>query len=80
MGPFDITPADVKGLDDLQLRNLLRLLLEAEAKKHGIPLSAIRLSGDQNAGDGGEDARVEWEGAPERTDWFPKRLISPNYS
>lgn len=76
MGPFDVTFDDIQRLNDDQLRNVLRLLLEAEAKQHSIPLSAIRLGGDQNAADGGVDARVEWEGGPEHTEWFPKRLTN----
>ena len=72
MGPFDITSDDIKRLDDDQLRLVLNFLLEAEANKHGIPLSAIRLGGDQNAADGGADARVEDSGAADGTDWLPK--------
>ena len=32
MSPFEITPEDITGLDDNQLRRVLNLLLEAEAK------------------------------------------------
>lgn len=74
MGPFEVTPDDIQRLNDDQLREVLRFLIEAESKKHGIPMSAIRLGGHQNAGDSGVDARVEWVGEPEHTEWFPKRL------
>jgi hypothetical protein len=74
MGPFDVTPEDIQKLDDGQLRNALRLLIESEANQHRIPLSAIHLGGNQNAKDGGVDARVEWVDQSERTNWFPKRL------
>jgi hypothetical protein len=72
VGPFDITSEDIKRLDDSQLRNVLRLLLESEAKQHGIPLSGIHTGGHQNATDGGTDARIEWEGEPALTEWIPR--------
>jgi len=74
VGPFDVISQEVQRLDDIQLRNVLQSLLEAEARQHGIPLSAIRVGGNQSAADGGVDARIEWEGDPEHTDWLPRRL------
>ena len=75
MGPFDVTPKDIGLLNDDQLRDLLRQLVEAEVRQHGIPRSGIRLGGDQNARDCGIDARVEWTGDPLKTEWFPRRLV-----
>src|SRR5262245_22063408 len=74
MGPFDITSDDIKQLDDNQLREVLRLVVECEAKDHGIRLSSVRIGGHQNAADGGEDAHVAWTGGPDRTEWLPRRL------
>lgn len=74
VGPFAITSSDIENLRDGQLRDVLRLFLEAEAIQYGIPLSSIRLGGDQNAADNGVDARVEWDGGSERTEWLPRRL------
>ncbi len=76
MGPFDVSSADIKSLDDDQLRKVLRLLLEAEVALYGVPLSSIRLGGDQNASDGGVDALVDWENEPARTDWLPRQLTT----
>ncbi len=47
--PFDVTADDVQRLNDDQLREVLRLLLEAEARQRGIPQAAIFIGGDQNA-------------------------------
>jgi len=54
-----VTPDEVQLLNDDQLRDLLRLLLEAEARQQGIPLSYIFVGGDQNAANGGVDGRIE---------------------
>ncbi len=72
-GPFDVTADDVQRLNNVQLRDVLRLLLEAEARQRGIPQAAIFIGGDQNAADGGVDGRVEWVGDPEPAGWVPCR-------
>lgn len=70
-----MTPDEVQLLNDEQLRDLLRLLLEAEARQQGIPLSSIFVGSDQNAADGGVDGRIEWIGDPEPAGWIPRRKI-----
>ncbi len=75
MSVFSVEAKDIKSLNDDQLRDILRLLLDAEAKQHGVPMSAIRLGGDQNASDGGVDASVEWKRGPRLTPWFPARDV-----
>jgi hypothetical protein len=62
----------VTGLSDERLRDLLRQLLEAEAKSLGIPASRIAVGGNQTAGDGGVDASIEWTGKPKPQNWLPR--------
>lgn len=72
-GPFDVTEDNVQLLNDDQLREVLRLLLEAEARQRGVSLACVFIGGDQNAGDGGVDGRIEWVGDPEPSGWIPCR-------
>jgi hypothetical protein len=55
---FEITGDDVAHLSDENLRSLVGLLREAEAKRLGYPISSITWSGHQDAADGGVDVRV----------------------
>lgn len=71
--PFDVTANDVQRLDDDQLREVLRLLLEAAARQRGISLANVFVGGNQNAADGGVDGRMEWVGDPEPSGWIPCR-------
>lgn len=73
MGPFEITKEMVTGLSDKRLRDLLRHLLEAEAKSLGIPASGIAVGGNQTAGDGGVDASIAWTVKPKPQNWLPRR-------
>jgi hypothetical protein len=73
MGPFEITKEMVVSLSDERLRDLLRHLLEAEAKWLGIPASGIAVGGNQTAGDGGVDASITWTGSPKPRGWLPRR-------
>lgn len=73
MGPFEVTKEMVAGLSDERLRELLRHLLEAEAKARGIPASGIAVGGNQTAGDGGVDASIAWTGDPKPRVWLPRR-------
>lgn len=70
MGPFEITKEMVVNLSDEPLRELLRRLLEAQAKLLGIPASAIGCGGNQTAGDGGVDASIAWKGSPKPHEWL----------
>jgi hypothetical protein len=60
---------------DEQLRQLLRRLLEAEARARGIPLSAIAVGGNQTAVDGGVDGSIVWDHLPDPEGWLPRRMI-----
>lgn len=73
MGPFEVTKDMVAGLSDEQLRDLLRRLLEAEAKSLNIPVSGIAVGGNQTAGDGGVDASIAWTGQPKPHAWLLRR-------
>jgi len=70
---FETTDSDVKRLDALELTKLLKRLLSLEAEANGIRRSAITASLEITVSDGGEDASIEWQGAPDRTEWIPNR-------
>lgn len=63
----------VADLSDESLRELLRHLLEAEAKARGIAATGISVGGNQTAGDGGVDASIAWTGEPRPRGWLPRR-------
>ncbi len=73
MSLLELTPNDIMQLGDDDLADLLGRLVEAEALGNGIPLSAITYGGHGNAADDGVDARISWSGAPDHTDFFPRR-------
>lgn len=75
MGAFEITKEMVGRVTDEQLRQLLRRLLEAEARLRGIPLSAIAVGGNQTAADGGVDGSIHWTGLPDPESWLPRHMI-----
>ncbi|CAH1208204.1 hypothetical protein PAECIP111892_03069 [Paenibacillus auburnensis] len=56
---LDITGNDIAELNDSDLRSLIGLLCEAELRIKGLPIAGVTWGGDQNAGDGGIDVRVE---------------------
>jgi len=68
---LEVTPDDIKRLDEKQLPDLLLRLLRMEAQKYGIPKSCISGSLNIKAGDGGEDAHIKWIGGPDKTEWLP---------
>ncbi|MBN9008502.1 MAG: hypothetical protein J0H40_24250 [Rhizobiales bacterium] len=55
---LEVTAADIYALSDEDLRTLVGLLCEADARTHGIPTSSVTWGGNQNAPDGGIDVRV----------------------
>lgn len=74
MSIFDITKGMVTGLADEVLRDLLDRLVTAEARARGIPLHSVIVGGNQTAPDGGIDASIGWNGAPDPHGWLPRRL------
>ena len=69
---FDITKEQLLHLHDVDLRELVARLCEAELRKAGAPVSAIRWAGAQTAADGGldVDCRIERDGF--RGDFVPR--------
>ncbi len=74
MKPFEVTGSHVSALTDRKLAILTRRLLAAEAHSGGLPMDGIHVAAVITAPDEGEDARVEWKGGPDRTDFLPARL------
>lgn len=71
---FDISPSQVESLNSLQLVELLRKLLHAEAQSAGIALRGVSAPLQITIADGGEDARVHWTGGNDDTDYLPCRM------
>jgi hypothetical protein len=55
---FEITSDDIAFLNDEDLRALVGLLCESEARSRGFSASFVTWGGNQNAADGGIDVRV----------------------
>ncbi len=55
----EITADDIALLTEGDVRTLVGLLCEAEARKHGFSSSCVTWGGNQNATDGGLDVHVE---------------------
>lgn len=70
---LDPVPSDVKALDDIALRELVRRLCEAELKAMGLSPAGLIAGGHQKAKDGGIDVRVEgrMEGEGGRNGYLP---------
>lgn len=56
---FDVTSDDISQLNDIDLRELVGRLCEAELISRGYSPSAVTWGGSQTAADGGLDVRVE---------------------
>ncbi|EKS70395.1 MULTISPECIES: hypothetical protein [Caballeronia] len=56
---FDISPADVEQLNDVDLRELVARLCEAELTLHSLSPAAVTWGGAQTAADGGLDVKVD---------------------
>jgi putative zinc finger/helix-turn-helix YgiT family protein len=72
--PFEVTGQHVAALTDRKLANLTRRLLSAEAQSGNLPMDGVHVAATIAAPDGGEDARIEWAGGPDRTSYIPSRL------
>jgi hypothetical protein len=55
---FDVTPAEIADLNDVDLRELVGRLCEAELASRGLSTAAVTWGGNQTAADGGLDVRV----------------------
>lgn len=56
---FRVTEADIVGLRNYELRPLLNQVLRSEARRHGIPISCVEITDEDNVGDDGIDARID---------------------
>ena len=55
---FDITPDEIRQLSDVDLRELVGRLCEADLASRGLSPAAVTWGGSQTAADGGLDVRV----------------------
>ena len=69
---FELTTRDIADLDDVQLRELVRWLCEAELSVHGLPIRAVTAGGDQRAPDGGIDVRIDLQVAVYQGEFIPR--------
>lgn len=67
---FELEKSDIAALTDVELRELVARLCEAELAKAGVPRSAVRWSGSQTAPDGGLDVEVRSNGATHSGDFL----------
>ena len=72
-GPWAVRAEDVAKCDSSQAVSLLRRLIRSECASYGLPQSAVHVSGNIFAPDGGQDGLIKWEEGPPRTDYFPRR-------
>jgi len=72
---FRVESTDIKGLNDLQLTKLLKLLLHLEARSSGIAERAVEVALNIHVADGGEDGRIQWDGDPPSTQFLPLHLV-----
>lgn len=68
---FDISKDQLSQLSDVDLRELVARLCEAELRGAGAPISAVRWGGAQTAPDGGLDVEIQVEGQEFAGDFVP---------
>ncbi|MFG6485038.1 hypothetical protein ACG04R_00060 [Roseateles sp. BYS78W] len=69
---LEVTVTCIQRLADAPLRDLIRRLCQAELSDAGLPLSAVRAGGHQDAPDGGIDVCVDLVGDPAGLDFIPR--------
>ncbi|MBB5189636.1 hypothetical protein HNQ50_000346 [Silvimonas terrae] len=69
---FELESADIKSLNDGDLRELVARLVEAELVQHGIPTSCVTWGGAQEAADGGLDVSVKSANGVSSTSFVPR--------
>jgi len=72
---FKIDPSEIEHLDGLQLVQLLRVLLYAEARKAGVALRNVDVPLQITVADGGQDATIRWQDGEPKTDYLPGRDV-----
>ena len=71
--PFEVSAGNVSVLRERMLPVLTQRLLNAEADAYDLPAPMIHVATNIHAADGGEDARITWEGGPSQTRFLPSR-------
>ena len=71
--PFEVAGDHVSALNEQMLPVLARKLLNAEADAYDLPAPVIHVASNIHAADGGEDARITWEGGLSKTRFLPSR-------
>ena len=74
-----IDAADVKQLSDDQLTAVCNQLIAFELRKVGLPPTVADITHAMTVRDGGLDARVHWDGDPDRAGVIPARLTGFQY-
>ena len=69
---FEITRDQLRGLNDVQLRELVARLCEAELRIKGLPASAVRWSGAHTAADRGLDVECRLDNCEFGGDYVPR--------
>ena len=69
---FDISKDQLRQLNDVDLRELVARLCEAELSRAGAPVSAVRWGGSQTASDGGLDVEILVKGRGVAGDFVPR--------
>ena len=69
---FDISKDQLLRLSDVDLRELVARLCEAELSRTGAPVSAVRWGGSQTAPDGGLDVEILVKGQEFAGDFVPR--------
>ena len=72
---FDVDKDDLRRLSDVELRELVARLCQAELRQLGAPTSAVRWGGSQTAPDGGLDIDVQVEDREFTGDFVPRARI-----
>lgn len=68
---FELDKSEIAALTDVELRELVARLCEAELAGAGVPRGAVRWSGSQTAPDGGLDVEVRCDGVKHTGDFLP---------
>src|SRR5581483_11991333 len=71
---FEVTPDDIALLNDADLRELVGRLSEAELRRRGLPTSAVKASGHQDASDAGLDVIAELPAHVQIEGWIPRPI------
>lgn len=69
---FEISRDQLRRLNDVQLRELVARLCEAELSRAGAPAGALRWGGAQTTADGGLDIDVQVEDREFQGDFLPR--------